>query len=102
VPVVEQMGRRMMHSPFIATTLAAQAILLGGDEDNKTNILPKIAEGAAATLALSEDNGDWDLTNIKTSARFDKTGYRLTGTKTSWLTLKPHNGSSLAPFWMIR
>ena len=31
-PVVEQMGRRMMHSPFVASTLAAQAILMGGDK----------------------------------------------------------------------
>ena len=29
VPVVEQMGRKMMATPFVATTLAAQAILIG-------------------------------------------------------------------------
>ena len=42
VPVAEQMGRRMMHSPFAATTLAAQAILIGGTEAQKADILPKI------------------------------------------------------------
>lgn len=82
VPVAEQMGRRMMHSPFAATTLAAQAILIGGTEAQKADILPKIAQGAAATLALSETNGDWNLENIKAEAMPDEKGYRLSGTKT--------------------
>ena len=82
VPVAEQMGRRMMHSPFAATTLAAQAILIGGTEAQKADILPKIAQGAAATLALSETNGDWNLENIKAEAMPDEKGYRLSDTKT--------------------
>ena len=83
VPVAEQMGRRMMHSPFVATTLAAQAIVMGGTEAQKAEILPQIAEGKAATLALSEANGDWDLSNIETTATAtaDAKGYRLSGTK---------------------
>ena len=82
VPVVEQMGRRMMHSPFVATTLAAQAIVVGGDENQNKRILPQIAEGAPATLALSERHGDWDLTNITTTAHHNGTGYVLSGVKT--------------------
>ena len=82
VPVVEQMGRRMMHSPFVATTLAGQAIVMGADEYQKKKILPKIAEGAAATIALSERNGDWDLTNISTTAHHNGLGYVLSGVKT--------------------
>ena len=81
VPVVEQMGRRMMHTPFVATTLAAQAIIMGGTEAQKAKILPKIAEGSAATLALTEDNGDWNLENINAEAMPDEKGYRLSGTK---------------------
>ena len=82
VPVAEQMGRRMMHSPFVATTLAAQAILAGGTEAQKSEILPQIASGAAATLALSEQNGDWELAHISATATPDEKGYRLSGTKT--------------------
>ena len=82
VPVAEQMGRRMMHSPFVATTLAAQAILAGGTETQKSEILPQIANGAAATLALSEQNGDWELANILAAATPDDKGYHLSGTKT--------------------
>ena len=82
VPVAEQMGRRMMNSPFASTTLAAQAILMGGTEAQKAEILPKIASGSAATLALSENNGDWSLSAISAAALPDDKGYRLSGTKT--------------------
>lgn len=82
VPVVEQMGRRMMHSPFVATSLAAQAIMTGGTEAQKAEILPQISEGKAATLALCENNGDWDLANIQATATADVKGYHLSGTKT--------------------
>jgi len=82
VPVVEQMGRRMMHSPFVTTTLAAQAIVMGGDKYQKQKILSEISKGQAATIAFSERNGDWDLENIETAAHYDKTGYVLSGVKT--------------------
>ena len=82
VPVAEQMGRRMMHTPFVSTTLAAQAIVMGGTEAQKAEVLPQIAEGAAATLALSETNGDWDLENISATVTPDGSGYALSGTKT--------------------
>jgi len=82
VPVAEQMGRRMMHTPFVSTTLAAQAIVMGGTEAQKAEILPQIAEGAAATLALSENNADWDLSNISATAAPDGSDYVLSGKKT--------------------
>ena len=82
VPVAEQMGRRMMHTPFVSTTLAAQAIVMGGTEAQKAEILPQIAEGAAATLALSENNADWDLSNISATAAPNGSGYVLSGVKT--------------------
>ena len=82
VPVAEQMGRRMMHTPFVSTTLAAQAVITGGTEAQKAEYLPKIAAGTAATLALSETNGDWDLANIdSTASRNSDGGFTLSGTK---------------------
>ncbi len=71
-PVMEQLGRFMLASPFLSTTLAAQAVLAGGTEEQKQHLLPKIVEGAIATLALTEDSGDWDLSQI--SARAEKDG----------------------------
>ena len=82
VPVVEALGRYMLHSPFGATVLAAQALLVGGTENQKANILPKISAGQAATLALSEHNGDWDLRAIDATATQTGSGYTLSGTKT--------------------
>ena len=55
---------------------------MGGTEAQKAKILPKIAEGSAATLALTEDNGDWNLENINAEAMPDEKGYRLSDTKT--------------------
>ena len=47
VPVMEQMGRNLMAGPFLATTLAAQALIAGGTEEQKSELLPKIAAGTA-------------------------------------------------------
>ena len=76
VPVVEQMGRSMLASPFVQATLAAQALLNGSRDDQKGEWLPRLASGAIATLALSEAHGDWDLTHIE--ARASLNGERLT------------------------
>lgn len=81
VPVVEQMGRHLMASPFTASTLAAQALIASGTEAQKAKWLPKIAEGTVATLALYEAHGDWDLTNITATARSDGGKLHLSGEK---------------------
>lgn len=81
VPIAEQMGRNLMSTPFGATTLAAQALLAGGSEAQQAAWLPKIAEGAVATLALREDNGDWDLTNIACTGVVKGDEIKLSGKK---------------------
>jgi len=81
-PVAEQLGRYMLSTPFAPTTLFAQALLAGGTDQQKNEILPHIATGQAATLALSEPNGDWDLDNITTKAVKDGSGFSLNGIKT--------------------
>ena len=60
VPLVEQMGRRLMAGPFVSTTLAAQALIAGGTEDQKREALPRIAAGEAAAIALGELDTDWE------------------------------------------
>ncbi len=81
VPVVEQMGRRMMSLPFLSTTLVAQALLTGGTESQKAVYLPKIASGMVATLALSELNGAYDLNDITATAEKTSDGFKLSGQK---------------------
>ena len=81
-PVMEQMGRYLLASPFYSTTLAAQVLLTGGREDQKRDHLPKIADGEVWTLALGEADGDWNLANVSCSATRNENGVlRLSGRK---------------------
>lgn len=81
VPIAEQMGRNLMSTPFGTTTLAAQALLAGGSEAQQAAWLPKVSAGCAATSALSEDNGDWDLSNIACSGKQNGDSITLSGKK---------------------
>jgi acyl-CoA dehydrogenase len=82
VPVVEQMGRQLMPSPFVATSLAAQALIAGGSEAQQALWLPRIVGGAVATLAMAEAHGDWDETHIDAVAERTGRGFALKGQKT--------------------
>lgn len=81
VPVAEQMGRTMFASPFAASALAAQALIAGGLDAQKSTWLPQIAEGAPATVALYEAHGDWDLLHITATAKRDGGNIILSGEK---------------------
>ena len=81
VPVVEQMGRHLMASPLVSSTLAAQALIAGGTDAQKAQWLPKLAEGAIGSLVLSEAHGDWDLQNITATAKLDNDAVHLSGEK---------------------
>jgi alkylation response protein AidB-like acyl-CoA dehydrogenase len=82
VPVIESMGRQLMISPFLATTLAAHTLVKNGSEQQKNNYLPKIAEGAISTLALTEEDGSWLLEEIDAKATENNGQLQLIGTKT--------------------
>lgn len=81
VPVVEHMGRGLMSGPFVSTTLAAQAISVGGTPAQKAEWLPKLAAGMRATLAVCELDGGYDLTDISAQAARDGDDLVLTGKK---------------------
>ncbi len=81
VPVVEQMGRTLLATPFVSTTLAAQAIIKGGTEQQKADILPRVAAGEAATVALMEECGDWELAKMQASATRSAGKLKFSGTK---------------------
>ncbi len=80
VPVAEAMGKNLLTTPFIASTLAAQAILRGGDEWQREQWLPGLATGTVASLALLDD-GDWggSLCEAEVVRRNDE--YILSGQK---------------------
>lgn len=75
VIVLEEMGRALLCAPYLASAvLAANALLLSGDEAAKADLLPGIADGTAiATLAFTEQNGRWDEAGIELAARPGRT-----------------------------
>jgi len=58
VPVLESMGRAMLGTPLLSSALAGQLLLRAGAAEQVDRLLPALADGAPATLALL-DNGDW-------------------------------------------
>lgn len=84
--VLEQMGRRLLCSPFFATVgLATNALLLMATEEQKQRLLPEIAGGnLTATLAwtgpeAAQDGGRWGCDAISATWSRDNKGYRLKG-----------------------
>ncbi|BBH45455.1 acyl-CoA dehydrogenase family protein [Pseudomonas sp. KU43P] len=78
--LLEQMGRRLLCSPFFATAcLATPALLLAGSETQKQRWLPAIAEGRVrATLAWGDGAG-WSQDGISVVAKAEGEGYVLDG-----------------------
>ncbi len=81
VPIAESMGRHLMGSPFLPTTLAAQALLTSGSEGQKEQWLPQIAAGMPASIALTEDDGNWNLAELGSFAKVQGDTVRLTAKK---------------------
>jgi alkylation response protein AidB-like acyl-CoA dehydrogenase len=83
--VLEELGRALTPSPFLASVvLAAGAILAAGDEAAAQAYLPGIAAGKiTAALAVAESAGRWSFDRLTATARpaADGDGWLLTGTK---------------------
>jgi alkylation response protein AidB-like acyl-CoA dehydrogenase len=52
--VLEEVGRNLAPSPLLATAIATGALLLHGDDDARSDLLPRVAAGEVATLALDD------------------------------------------------
>src|SRR3979411_2950336 len=80
--VVEEIGRTLMPSPFLATAvLAASALTRGGSEAQKAAHLPKIADGSLlAALAIDEGAKHRPL-QTKLQAVRSGNGFKLNGAK---------------------
>lgn len=81
--VLEEMGRALLPSPFLATFgLALPALRAAGDERAQKAYLPAMAAGEViATVAWVEDDGDWGGTSAGTVARRDGVDWVLDGHK---------------------
>lgn len=51
--VLEELGRNLAPAPLLATAIAAAALLLHGTDEQRTQLLPRIAAGEVATLATA-------------------------------------------------
>jgi alkylation response protein AidB-like acyl-CoA dehydrogenase len=91
--VAEELGRALMCAPFLSSiVLAANAILLGGTEEQRLSLLPDIASGQLrAALAFAETTADWRPDAVASEAVPDGLAYRLRGTKT--LVVDGHTAS---------
>ncbi|MEN8723089.1 MAG: acyl-CoA dehydrogenase family protein [Alphaproteobacteria bacterium] len=80
--VLEETGRQLVASPLVSTVLTVgTAVMLGGTDAQKADILPKIAAGELiATLALDE-GPHHDPLSITMAAQSSGDGYSLSGDK---------------------
>lgn len=81
--IAKQFGRRLVTSPYLATVvLGGHAILFGGNEQQRTSLLPQVAEGSLKlALAYSERQARYDLFDVATTARAEADGFVLSGQK---------------------
>jgi len=83
VVVLEEMGRVVAPGPFFSTVVqGAVALMEGGSDAQKQELLPKVAEGKALlSVAQLEPSGRWDADGVTLEAKKDGAGFRLSGTK---------------------
>jgi len=83
IVVLEEMGAALVCAPFFSTVaLAANALVTSGDDAAKKDLLPGLASGETiGTLAITEDNGRWDLDGIALAASRSGDGWKLDGHK---------------------
>ena len=81
--LLEEMGRTVLPAPFISTLLlVGMPVLAYGTEEQKNEILPKVASGeAVCTLAALEEDGDWWADSINLRADYRGGQYVINGTK---------------------
>lgn len=81
--LVEEVGRHALPSPLIAT-LNATHVLSKAEESSAKVWLDRIEKGAAASLAITDGNGNWESIDGELMARRDGEGdgetLRVTGT----------------------
>jgi alkylation response protein AidB-like acyl-CoA dehydrogenase len=81
--VLEEMGRAVTVSPFLASAVMAPQLLLAlGDSAAAERWLPGLASGdLVGTVALAEDSGSWHPQAVTLAAGPGGAGWRLDGHK---------------------
>ena len=59
--VLEEIGRSLAPSPLLSSLVTAEALLAGADDDAKQRLLPRIAAGEIAAIALDVQQPTLDI-----------------------------------------
>jgi acyl-CoA dehydrogenase len=80
--VLEECGRVLAPEPFVSTVLlGGNAILLGGADPLKKELLPGVCSGERVLALAFQERGRFDPWAIATRARRDGDSYRIEGRK---------------------
>ncbi|MEI6438660.1 MAG: acyl-CoA dehydrogenase family protein [Alphaproteobacteria bacterium] len=80
--ILEELGRTLTASPLLASGLgAASAFVLGGSSAQKSEWLPKIAEGTAIGALAVDEGAHHAPEKVALAATKSGAGYSLSGTK---------------------
>jgi alkylation response protein AidB-like acyl-CoA dehydrogenase len=81
--VFEPIGQRLLAGPYLANTLASQALLFAAGPAQQRALVPPLASGAElATVALYEPDGSYLLDAPAVEAKPTPQGFEFSGTKT--------------------
>ena len=82
VVLLEEIGRNILPGPLIATITSTFPILEAGTEEQKKELLPKIAQGELIlTTALLEGDGVFDASGVAVKATPKGDDFVINGTK---------------------
>jgi alkylation response protein AidB-like acyl-CoA dehydrogenase len=80
--ILEEMGRNLTASPLIASGVgAASALVLGGSDAQKSEWLPKIADGSVVGALAVDEGAHHAPEKVALAATKSGTGYSLSGAK---------------------
>ena len=79
--VLEEMGRTLTASPLLSTAAATSALLLAGNDAQKQEWLPKIAEGKAIAALAVDEKSHHAPESMTLEAKKTGSGYTLNGKK---------------------
>ncbi len=79
--VMEECGRTLTCSPLLATAVGASAIVAGGSDDQKSELLPQVAGGELLLALAVEETPHHNPYGAATTAEKSGDGYKVTGSK---------------------
>lgn len=79
--VMEECGRTLTCSPLLATAVGASAIVAGGSDDQKSELLPQVAGGELLLALAVEETPHHNPYGATTTAEKSGDGYKVTGSK---------------------